>query len=233
MTDSAARNGTDSPIVLVTGATGALGQVAIRRVGRDQPALDAVAERVGLPADRWLSVVGELTDAEAARSVADEVNERWGRIDVLLHLVGGWTGGTPVVDLDPDEIRRMLDQHLWTTLHIVQAVVPGMVERRSGRVLAVSSPFAAEPAGRGGSYSAAKAAQEALIRSLAREVAESGVTANLVIVRTIDAKREREMAPSAKNATWTTPAEIADVLAFLASPAAGAVNGVRIRLDGR
>ena len=233
----------DGRVVLVTGATGALGQVAIERfgregariagVGRERAALDAAAARAGVPAERWLSVVGELTDAQAALAVADAVTDRWGRIDVLLHLVGGWTGGTDVVDLAPDEIRRMLDQHLWTTLNVVQAVVPGMVQRGFGRVLAVSSPFAAEPGGRSGSYSVAKAAQEALIRSLAREVAGSGVTANIVIVRTIDAKHERESAPSPKNARWTTPEEIADVLAFLASPAADAVNGARVPLDGR
>jgi NAD(P)-dependent dehydrogenase (short-subunit alcohol dehydrogenase family) len=78
-----------------------------------------------------------------------------------------------------------------------------------------------------------KAAEEALLRTLARELAGTGVTANVVLVRTIDADRERETAPSPKNASWTTPEEIADALAFLASPAAAAVNGVRMPLDGR
>jgi NAD(P)-dependent dehydrogenase (short-subunit alcohol dehydrogenase family) len=79
----------------------------------------------------------------------------------------------------------------------------------------------------------AKAAEEVLLRSLARETAGSGVTANLLVVRTVDAMHEREAAPSARNATWTTPEEVADVLAFLASPAAAAINGQRIGLDGR
>ena len=59
------------------------------------------------------------------------------------------------------------------------------------------------------------------------------MTANVVIVRTIDTKHERETAPSPKNAAWTTPEELADTLAFLASPAAAAVNGARVTLDGR
>lgn len=240
---SAEREGMHEDVVLVTGATGALGRVVVARfardgarlalVGRDREKLGRVAADAGLAEDAWLAVIGELTDAAAARAVAAATEDRFGRIDVLLHLVGGWVGGTPVVDLDPDEVRSMLDQHLWTTLHVAQAVVPGMVERGSGRVLAVSSPFAANPAGKGASYAMAKAAQEALVRSLARETAGSGVTANLVIVRAIDAKHERATAPSAKNAAWTTPEEIADTLAFLASPAAAAITGARIPLDGR
>ena len=127
----------------------------------------------------------------------------------------------------------MLDQHLWTTLHVAQAVVPGMVERGFGRVIAVSSPLAVDPGAKGASYAMAKAAEEALVRSLAREVSGSGVTANLVIIRTLDAKHERETAPTPKNASWATPDEVAEAIVFLASPAAAAVTGGRIPLYGR
>lgn len=230
-------------VVLVTGATGPLGRVAAARfaadgarlafVGTDEARLRAVATEAGLESDRWLPVVADLTDRDAAIATAAAVEARFGRIDVLLHLVGGWTGGTAVVDLDPDEVRRMLDQHLWTTLHVVAAVVPGMVARRFGRVLAVSSPFASNPGPRGASYAIAKAAEEVLLRSLAREVSADGVTVNVVVVRTIDAAHERETAPSGRNAGWTTPEEIAEVLVSLASPGSGAVTGQRIALDGR
>jgi NAD(P)-dependent dehydrogenase (short-subunit alcohol dehydrogenase family) len=108
-----------------------------------------------------------------------------------------------------------------------------MLERGHGRILAVSSPFASDPRAKGSSYAIGKAAEETLLRTLAREVAGSGVTVNMVLVRTIDAEHERETSPSSANASWTTPEEIADVLAFLASPAGAAVNGARIPLDGR
>ena len=234
---------TQAPVVLITGATGPVGRAAAARfaadgarialVGTDPGRLEAVVRELGLPEDRVLPVPGDLRDGEAARAVAGAVEARFGRIDVLLHLVGGWTGGTAVVDLDPDEVVRMLDQHLWTTLHVVQAVVPGMVARGFGRVLAVSSPLAANPGPRGAGYAMAKAAEEVLLRSLARETAGTGVTANLLVVRAIDAKHERETAPSSRNAAWTTPEEAAEALAFLASPAAAAITGVRIPLDGR
>jgi len=232
----------ESPVVLLTGATGSLGRVVAQRfardgarlalVGRDEQKLDELGGGLGIDGDRWLSVVGELTDVEAGRKVAAAVTDKWRRVDVLVHVIGGWAGGTPVVDIAEDEIRDMLDQHLWTTLHIVRAVVPGMVERGFGRVLAVSSPYATDVRGKGSSYAIGKASQEALLKSLAKEVAGSGVTANLVLVRTIDSKHQRDTAPDPKNANWTTPEEIADAFAFLASPAAAVINGARIPLDG-
>jgi NAD(P)-dependent dehydrogenase (short-subunit alcohol dehydrogenase family) len=232
-----------TPVVLITGATGPLGRAAADRfagdgarvavMGRDQGKLDELRASVDVDDDHWLAVTGELDDRDAARAVATSVTQRWQRIDVLLHLVGGWAGGTPVVELDPAELRTLLDQHLWTTLHVTQAVVPGMIERGFGRVLAVSSPFATDVRTGGASYAIAKAAEEVLLRTLAREAAGTGVTANLVLVRTIDTRHERETEPSPRNASWTTPEEIAATLAFLASPAAAAINGVRIPLDGR
>jgi 3-oxoacyl-[acyl-carrier protein] reductase len=150
--------------------------------------------------------------------MAEQASAHFGRIDVLVHAVGGWAGGTAVVDLDPDEVRRMLDNHLWTTLNVVAAVVPGMVERGFGRLLAVSSPLAANPGPRGASYAIAKSAEEVVLRSVAKETAGTGVTANLLIVKTI----------ATQDGKGTPPEELAEVLAYLASPGAGSVTGQRI-----
>ncbi len=186
-----------------------------------------------MPADASLAAAGDLTDPAAAQSVVDTVTDAFGRVDVVAHLVGGYAGGTAVADLDHDEVRRMLDQHLWTTLHVLQTVVPGMRERGFGRVVAVTSPLAANPGRRGASYAMAKAAEETLVRSLAREIAVDGVTANLLVIRTLDDPRARAAQPDAKTAGWTTPEEVAEAIAWLASPAAAAITGARIPLDGR
>ena len=222
---------TDAPVVLITGATGPLGRAAVERFDRDGAnlvlvsthlgRLEALASDARLDPDRHLLVAADLRDRDAARSMADQASARFGRVDVLLHAVGGWAGGTLVVDLDPDEVRRMLEQHLWSTLNVVQAVVPGMLARGVGRVLAVSSPAAASPGPKGASYAVAKAAEEVIVRSLAREVAGTGVTANLLVVRMIAGGRDSPP-------TATPPGELVEMLAFLASPAAGSVNGQRI-----
>ena len=233
----------DDRVALITGSTGSLGRVVAATLaadgvrlglaGSDPDRLRSLAVELGLADDRWAPAVGDLRDPDAARAAVDAVAGRLGRVDILLHLVGGWAGGTAVIDLDLDEVRTMLDQHLWTTMHVVRAVLPGMVERGWGRIVAVSVPFAANPAARGAAYAIAKAAEETLLRTIAREVASTGVTANLVVVRKIDADHARETEPSPKNAAWTTPEEIAATMRFLCSDAAAAINGARIPLDGR
>jgi 3-oxoacyl-[acyl-carrier protein] reductase len=127
----------------------------------------------------------------------------------------------------------MLDQHVWTTLHVARAAVPAMVERGWGRFVAVSSTAVLDGASGQAAYAVAKAGEEALLRTLAREVAGSGVTANVLVVRKVDADHEREKALGPKNASWTTPEELVAAMRYLCSEEAAAVNGVRIPLTGR
>jgi NAD(P)-dependent dehydrogenase (short-subunit alcohol dehydrogenase family) len=230
-------------VVLITGATGAAGRAAATRfadddarlglVGTDEGRLTAMAEELGLPADRVATAVGDLRDPEAARGVVAAVVERLGPIDVVLHLVGGWAGGTPTTEEDPGVVADMLAQHLRTSFHIIQATVPAMAERGWGRVVAITASVTATPAPNLAAYAIAKSAEEALLRTVAREVGSKGVTVNLLAVRKIDAAHERETAPAARNAGWTTPEEIAATLAMLSSDDGTAINGARIALDGR
>lgn len=230
-------------VVLVTGATGVLGRTAVTAfaadgcrlglVGTDAGRLDAVAREAALPDDRWLGATADLRDAEEVRAAVAAVEGRFGRVDVALHLVGGFVPGAPITELDPGNLTFMLEQHLWSTLHLARAVVPGMVERGWGRILAVTSFTTVSTPARAAIYATAKAAQETLLKVLAKEVGGAGVTVNVVAVRQIDADHAREREPSPKNAAWTTPEEIVGVFRHLASDDAAAINGSRIPLDGR
>jgi NAD(P)-dependent dehydrogenase (short-subunit alcohol dehydrogenase family) len=223
------------PVVLITGATGPLGRAASARFGADGARLvlvgtelgrlDALRIELALDPERTHLATADLRDPQAAQAAVASAIDRFGRVDVLLHVVGGWAGGTAVVDLDHDEVRRMLDQHLWSTLNTVQAVVPGMLERGFGRVLAISSPLAANPGPKGASYAIAKSAEEVILRSLAKEAAGTGVTANLLVVRAI-------AAGAGGPASAVPPEELVEALAYLASGAAGSVTGQRIAVGG-
>jgi NAD(P)-dependent dehydrogenase (short-subunit alcohol dehydrogenase family) len=108
-----------------------------------------------------------------------------------------------------------------------------MVERGRGRFVAISSTVALDGTSGMGAYAVAKAAEEALLRTLAREVSGSGVTANVLVVRKIDTEHERDSAPAPRNASWTTPEELVAAMVYLCSDEASAVNGARIALTGR
>ncbi len=177
--------------------------------------------------------MADVCSAEGARAAIGSVAAVLGPVEALLYLVGGWNGGSPATEVDAADFDAMFHQHLYGTLHSVQAAVPGMLERGWGRVVIVSTPMATDPGPRGGGYVAAKSAQEALIRTLARDVAGSGVTANMLLVREIHARHERASAPYPRQASWSTPEEIAEAMLMLMSDAASTINGARIPLHGR
>jgi NAD(P)-dependent dehydrogenase (short-subunit alcohol dehydrogenase family) len=230
----------DRPVALITGAAGGLGRVLAADLaadgwdmalfGSNPDRLVDVEAELRLDADRVLRVAVDLREGDAASAAIDAVYTHFGRVDALAHLVGGWTGGTSVVDAADEPYASMLDQHLWSSLNVVRPLVPRMVAAGRGRLVAVSSPLAARPEAGMSAYAVGKAAQETLFAALAREVAGTGVTVNVVRVRAIDTKGVRATDPTGRGAAMTTPAEISAVFRYLFSDAAGVVNGERIGL---
>ncbi len=126
----------------------------------------------------------------------------------------------------------MLHQHLWTTFYLAQAFVPRLVSNGWGRIIVVSHPNVSTPPANVTPYTIGKSAQEALMLTLAAELKDTGVTANILRVRTIDVKHERDREKTPKNASWTTPEEICAAILYLCSDEAGMVNGAMIPLYG-
>ena len=229
-------------VVVITGASGGLGQVVTRQfaeqgarlalLGRSTGRLETLVRQLGLSEDRYLLSAVDLSDPKGARASAAEVIEKFGRAEILLHLVGGYVGGKSVVEAEAEELSGMLRQHVWTTFHLLQAFVPHIVANRWGRVVAVSHRDALNPPGNNSPYVVAKAGQEIFALSLAQELRGTGVTANVILVRSIDVTHERDRNPSPESATKTTPEEIAAAMLYLCSDEAGTVNGARIPLYG-
>lgn len=229
-------------VAVVTGATGGLGKVVSRRLAENgaklalvslfMDELKALEKEFNLPESQVLSIAADLSQPDAAQRVLDSVISRFGGADILLHFVGGWIGGKPVSQVSTEDVSTMLQQHLWTTFHITRAFSPHLIANRWGRVVIVSSPSVASPPANSAPYAIGKAAQETLMLTLSEEFKGTGVTANILRVRTIDVNHEREHQPSSKNASWTTPEEIADAILFLCSEEASMINGARIPLYG-
>ena len=229
----------ENRVAIITGAAGALGRVAARRfadegarlvlLGRDATPLNELASELDLAEDRYLVDDVDLTDPKATGAAASNIIEKFGRIDMLVHLVGGYSGGEKLVDVPATEMSGMLDQHVWTTFNVVQAFVPGIEASGRGRVVVVSHRDALSPRGNNATYVAAKAAQEIMVQSLAQELKGTGATANVILVTSIGADPDRM--PTSK-ISKTTPEEITALVLYLCSDDASMVNGARIPLHG-
>lgn len=229
-------------VVVITGATGGLGAVAAQAfadqgarlalLSSNQAKLDALAGNLALPREQVLTHSVDLRDPNAVQAAARILQEQFGQAQILIHLVGGWVGGKAIVATDPADLKSMLEQHVWTTWHLLQAFIPQLTTSGWGRVMVVSSPVATQPAATSGAYSVAKAAEEAMILALAQETKAHGVTANILQVRAIDVEHKREKTPSPAHAAWTTPEEIVAAMLYLCSEEAGMANGVRLPLFG-
>ncbi len=217
--------------IVITGATGVLGSKAahafaarghsLALLDNDQNKLDALTRELHLPAERLFASVVDLRDGNAVRAAAEAVTVKFGGVHALIHLVGGWIGGKTLVEASAEDLEFMFGQHVWTTFHLFQSFASSLVKSRWGRVIVVSASTVPNPPGKTGTYAAAKAAQENLVLTLAAELKEKGVTANIIQVRAIDVENK---------GTGTTPDEIVAAMLYLFSEEASKINGARLPL---
>ena len=220
-------------VVVITGATGDLGPVVAHAfadegarcalLARDEAACIGLAMSLPGATRRHLPLPADLGSAASAADAASRVREKLGPASILLHLVGGYAGGTPFVETDESELAQQLDLNLWTTARAMRAFLPDIVAAENGRIVTMSTFVASTPTPKHAAYAASKAAAEALTISVSKDLAGTTATANIVVVRSIGADK----------ATDTRPEEIAAAMLWLASPEAGATNGQRIVLTGR
>jgi len=226
-------------VVAIAGAAGGLGPTVAARLATDgatiaatdvdQAKLDSLRDRLDLPKDRFDGRVVDLLDAEAARGWASALAERFGRVDALLHLVGGWKGGQALAEAPLEEYEWLHDLLVRTVQHATQAFHDAL-SHENGRFVLVSSTQARKPDGTNASYGAAKAAAEAWTLALADSLAESGATANVVVVNAILTPAMRDANPDKPYKTFTAVEDIAEAIAFLCSDRAAKMTGSRLEL---
>jgi NAD(P)-dependent dehydrogenase (short-subunit alcohol dehydrogenase family) len=180
----------------------------------------------------FTALPAEISTADGAQGAVDQVVTRFGRIDVLAHLVGGFAGGQSVAETDDATFQRMFDMNVNTAFHVLRAVIPQMRKTGGGRVIAVGSRAALEPGAGVGAYSASKAALVSLIRTVALENKDAGITANVILPGTMDTPANRKAIPNADVSKWVQPASVASLITWLAGDTGKDVNGAVIPIYG-
>jgi NAD(P)-dependent dehydrogenase (short-subunit alcohol dehydrogenase family) len=218
-------------VIVITGATGALGTLTAKTfaaqghslalLGHDQNKLDVLTRDLNLPNERLFTSMVDLRDGQAVHDSAEAVANKFGSVHALFHLVGGWTGGKTIPETNAEDLESMLGQHVWTTFHLFQAFSSKLTASGWGRVITISPSTVLNPPAKRGVYLATKAAQENLVLTLAAELKDNGVTANIIQVHAIDVDNK---------GNGTTPAEIVAAMQYLFSEEAGKITGARIPL---
>jgi NAD(P)-dependent dehydrogenase (short-subunit alcohol dehydrogenase family) len=222
-------------VVLITGANGGLG-AAVTKAFLDAGARVAGAARKIHASEfddaHFSAHEAELGSGDAARALSAAVIAKWGKLDALVHLVGGFAGGQTVAETDDVTLDKMLDLNLRSAFHTIRAVLPEMRARGRGRILAIGSRTAVEPRPMLGVYSASKAALVSLIRTVALENKDRGIAANVVLPGTMDTPANRAAMPDTDPRQWVQPAQVASLLVHLASDDASQITGAVIPILG-
>ncbi len=230
----------DGRVIAVAGGAGNLGPTVVRRLaeegalacacGRDQEGLDALASEIETAIE---TDVVDLLDPAAAKAWAAALAGRHdGRVDGLVHLVGGWRGGTPIEDAPLEDWDFLSALLVRTVQHATQAFAPRLMESGRGRFVLVSAGQAQAPTHPNAVYAAAKAASETWTLALADRFKGTGSTANIVVVGSIVTPAMRAESPEKDFSTFTPAEEIAEAIAYLCSDAAPSMNGQRLTLRG-
>src|SRR5262245_33470626 len=226
-------------VVFITGATGALGRAVAETfdragarlavVGSRPASLDAVFP--GLAA-RHLKLAADLTDAKAAAATVAEAEQKLGRIDALCAIAGAFRMGEPVHATSPEAWSEMAKLNVSTFVNVAAACVPGMIARKSGKIVTVGSLAALKGGAQMGAYVAAKGTVMRLTESMSAELKGHGINVNGVLPSTIDTPDNRAAMPKADPSKWVAPADLAAIIAFLCSDAARAIHGALIPVAG-
>lgn len=235
----------DGRAAVVSGATGHLGRVVVRRLleagahvavpVRDTRKGEALRDELGAlaqgaDAPRLLVLTADPGDPAAMEQAALEVVRRWGRLDILVNVAGGYASGDP---WDLDLIERQWETNVRTAVVATAACLRPMRARGYGRIVSLGSFAAQRGSKESAGYAMAKTAVVRWTESLAAALKDEGITANAILPSVIDTPENRRERPKADPSRWVTPDEIASLVLFLASAEASGITGASIPAVGR
>jgi NAD(P)-dependent dehydrogenase (short-subunit alcohol dehydrogenase family) len=228
--------------VLITGAAGSLGEataVAFYRAGASLALADLKRETVAQrftetinEGARALYLEGDLTNETSATAVVAATVEKYGRLDVLINIAGGFTMGSPLHETDLKDWEFMLNLNAKSVFLMSRAAIPHMLAAGKGKIVNIGARPGLEGKAKMAPYSVAKSAVIRLTESMAAELKADQINVNCILPGTIDTPQNRADMPDADFRKWVAPAALADVILFLASEEARAVHGAAVPVYG-
>jgi NAD(P)-dependent dehydrogenase (short-subunit alcohol dehydrogenase family) len=226
-------------VVMITGAAGNLGQAvaaAFAQAGANLALFDlndaSLAKVPVAGAGDVLRQRVDLADPASIAAAVDATIKRFGRIDALCNIAGGFQMGDKVHDLTADKWSFMMELNAGSVLRMTHAVVPHMLEAGGGKIVNIGAFSALSGKAEMSAYIASKSAVIRLTESMAAELRGHNINVNCVLPSIIDTPQNRAAMPKADPAKWVAPAALAGVLVFLCSPAARAIHGAAIPVVG-
>ena len=230
-------------VVMITGAAGNLGVAvaqAFLQAGAQLILVDHAPARLpGLYPDLAAATTHlfapptDVADAASVAALMAEVARRYERVDVLVNTVGAYRAGTPLHAMPLEEADFLFGINARSVFVMCQAVIPLMVRQGHGKIINTASRAAFNVETNQAAYSASKMAVVRLTESMAGELKDAGININCILPGLIDTPPNRAAMPNADFSRWVAPAAIADVILFLASDQARAINGAAIPVYGR
>ena len=220
----------DGRVVLITGAKGGLGSFVTERflaAGATVVGTSRSIRQSDFPNPKFTAMPVDFSDAAAVQGLVDQIISKFGKLDVLAHVMGGFAAGA-VAETDDKTWKQMLDLNLISAFYALRSVVPSMRKAKYGRIVAVGSLAATEPHAALGAYVASKMAMAALVRTVAMENADANITANVVLPGTMDTPANRASMPSADFSKWVQPNDVASLILTLADESSGLITGTLV-----
>jgi NAD(P)-dependent dehydrogenase (short-subunit alcohol dehydrogenase family) len=221
-------------VVFITGAKGGLGTFVTRKflaIGATVVGASRSIAKEDFPAPNFTPLSVDFTRASAVREAIESTVARAGKLDVLVHVLGGFAGGAKVEDTDDATWEQMRDLNLTAAFYVLRAAIPHLRKSRRGRVVVIGSLTATEPHAGLAAYVTFKAALTTLVRTVALENKETALTANMILPGTMDTPANRKAMPNADFSKWLDPAMVADLALWLSGENAGHISGASIPIE--
>ena len=222
-------------VVLITGAKGGLGSFVTQRfltTGATVVGTSRSISKEDFPEPNFAPLPVDFTKSAAVREAVETVVCRFGKLDVLVHVLGGFAGGKTVAETDDATWEQMRDLNLTSAFYVLRAAIPQLRKSGNGRIVAIGSLTAVELHAGLGAYVTFKSALATLVRTVALENKDAGLTANLILPGTMDTSANRKAMPAADPSKWVQPGAVADLALLLAEDRAAQVTGTAVPIEG-